>query len=155
MQLVDNHYVIKIKGIKVTENELHPEKLMILNPDDEGFDIEGIDTKEPVFDLKARWIDQDKKIEAEEKHYTVIDPITLLVTHLTEIIKEYSSEIFGLQRLREKIYTSAQMDTKWTPEIEADFADWRKDNTPAEYAHLDWDEETDTDKMQADEETLL
>ncbi|MFW6312571.1 MAG: RraA family protein [Spirochaetota bacterium] len=64
-------------------------------------------------------------------------------------------EIFGLQRLREKIYTSAQMDTKWTREIEADFADWRKDNTPAEYAHLDWDEETDTDKMQADEETLL
>ena len=97
MQLVDNHYVIKIKGIKVTENELYPEKLMILNPDDEGFDIEGIDTEEPVFDLKARWIDQDKKIEAEEKHYTVIDPITLLVTHLTEIIKEYASEIFGLQ----------------------------------------------------------
>lgn len=97
MQLADNHYVIKIKGIKVTENELYPEKLMILNPDDGGFDIEGIDTKEPVFDLQARWIDQDKKIDAEEKQYTIIDPITLLVTHLTEIIKEYASEIFGLQ----------------------------------------------------------
>ena len=64
-------------------------------------------------------------------------------------------EIFGLQRLREGIYTSAQMDTKWTEAIESDFADWRKDNTPLEYAHLDWEEETETDKKQAGEETLL
>ena len=64
-------------------------------------------------------------------------------------------EIFGLQRLREKIYTSAQMDTKWTDAIEADFAEWRKTNTPPEFQHLDWDEETETDKKQADEDTLL
>jgi regulator of RNase E activity RraA len=64
-------------------------------------------------------------------------------------------EIFGLQRLREGVYTSAQMDTKWTDEIEADFAEWRKDNTPEEYSHLNWDEETETEKKQADEETLL
>lgn len=64
-------------------------------------------------------------------------------------------EIFGLQRLREGVYTSAQMDTKWTDAIEADFAEWRRTNTPPEYAHLEWDEESDTDKMQADEETLL
>lgn len=64
-------------------------------------------------------------------------------------------EIFGLARLREGTYTSAQMDTKWTPEIEADFADWRRTNTPPEYAHLTWDQETDTDRMQSDEETLL
>ena len=47
------------------------------------------------------------------------------------------------------------MDTKWTPPIEADFSEWRKTNTPPEYAHLDWGEETETDRMQADEETLL
>lgn len=64
-------------------------------------------------------------------------------------------ELFGLQRLREKVYTSAQMDTKWTPEIEADFAEWRKTNTPPEFAHLTWDEETDTERAQADEDTLL
>lgn len=64
-------------------------------------------------------------------------------------------EIFGLQRLREKTYTSAQMDTKWTEEIEADFAEWRKTNTPPEFQHLNWEEETETEKKQADEETLL
>lgn len=64
-------------------------------------------------------------------------------------------ELFGLQRLREKVYTSAQMDTKWTPEIEADFAEWRKTNTPPEFAHLTWDEETETEQAQANEDTLL
>ncbi|MFP4113904.1 MAG: RraA family protein [Spirochaetota bacterium] len=64
-------------------------------------------------------------------------------------------EIFGLQRLREGVYTSAQMDTKWTDEIEADFAEWRTTNTPPEFEHLDWDEETETERQQADEETLL
>ncbi|MBM3239803.1 RraA family protein [Candidatus Poribacteria bacterium] len=49
-------------------------------------------------------------------------------------------ELFGLQRLREGKYTSAQMDTKWTPEIEADFAEWRKTNTLDEFKHLKWDE---------------
>ncbi len=64
-------------------------------------------------------------------------------------------ELFGLQRLREKTYTSAQMDTKWTAPIEADFAEWRRTNTPPEFEHLSWDEESDTDRAQADEETLL
>ena len=64
-------------------------------------------------------------------------------------------EIFGLQRLREKVYTSAQMDTKWTEQIEADFARWRKDHTPPEFRHLTWDEETETDRMNAGEQTLL
>ena len=64
-------------------------------------------------------------------------------------------EVFGLQRLREGVYTSAQMDTEWTEEIEADFTEWRRTNTPPEFGHLNWDEKTDTDKHQADEDTLL
>ncbi len=64
-------------------------------------------------------------------------------------------EIFGLQRLREGKYTSAQMDTKWTPEIEADFHEWRKTNTPDDLKHLTWGDQTDTDKAQKDQETLL
>jgi regulator of RNase E activity RraA len=64
-------------------------------------------------------------------------------------------EIFGLGRIREGIYTSAQMDTAWTPEIEADFAEWRKTNTPDEFKHLKWEEKTETEKKQKDEPTLL
>ena len=64
-------------------------------------------------------------------------------------------ELFGLERLRQRIYTSAEMDTKWTDAIEADFTDWRRTNTPDEFGHLTWDEETETEQKQADEETLL
>ncbi len=64
-------------------------------------------------------------------------------------------DTFGLQRLREGKYTSAQMDTKWTAGIEADFHEWRKTNTPDDLKHLTWGEETATDRVQKDQETLL
>jgi regulator of RNase E activity RraA len=69
-------------------------------------------------------------------------------------------ETFGFQRIHEGKYTSAQMDTKWTPEIEADFADWRRTSTPDEYKHLKWDDEaqkeqTKTEQKKKDEPTLL
>ena len=51
-------------------------------------------------------------------------------------------EIFGFQRIREGIYTSAEMDTKWTDKIETDFADWRVDNTPVDFQHLTSDQST-------------
>lgn len=64
-------------------------------------------------------------------------------------------DTFGLQRLREGRYTSAQMDTKWTPEIAADFHEWRRTNTPDDLRNLRWDEETATDRAQRDQETRL
>jgi regulator of RNase E activity RraA len=66
-------------------------------------------------------------------------------------------ELFGFQRIREGVYTSAQMDTKWTPEIEADFAEWRKTNTPDEFKHLVWDDapKPPEQKPKKDEPTLL
>jgi regulator of RNase E activity RraA len=62
---------------------------------------------------------------------------------------------FGLQRLREGVYTTAQIDTAWTDEIWQDFHNWRKDNTPAEYTHLDWaGEEEEVRKRQAGRDTM-
>ncbi|TVR59386.1 MAG: RraA family protein [Spirochaetaceae bacterium] len=86
--------------------------------------------------------------------------VLFIPAHLAEEVVEHSErtrlrEVFGLQRLREKVYTSAQMDTKWTDPIEADFAEWRKTHTLEEFEHLDWDKSTETEQRQADEETLL
>ncbi len=106
IQLNDNEYKIKIKGIEVAGGYIYPDKIMVLNPEGTGFEIEGIDTKEPVFNLDSRWIDSKNKYLAEEKGYTVIDPVTLLVTHVGEIIKEYSYEILGIadvQNLLDKL----------------------------------------------------
>jgi len=86
--------------------------------------------------------------------------ILFIPPHLAEECATHSErtrmrEIFGLQRLREGRYSSAQMDTDWTPDIEADFHEWRKTNTPEDLKHLTWDDQTDTDKAQEDQETLL
>ncbi len=97
MQISDNHYRIKIKGVEIAENELNIDSYLILNPSGEEFEIDGVDTQEPVYALDARWISASNKDIAEAKGYTVIDPVSLLVTHLTEVLKEYSSEIFGLK----------------------------------------------------------
>ena len=96
IQLKDNEYKINIKGVEVAKSELYPDKILILNSEGTGFEIEGIDTKEPVFNLDAKWIDPKDKTLAEGKGYTVIDPVTLLVTHISEIIKEYAYEILGI-----------------------------------------------------------
>jgi regulator of RNase E activity RraA len=86
--------------------------------------------------------------------------VLFIPPHLAEQCASHSEkvrlrEIFGLRRLREGKYTSAQMDTKWTPQIEADFHEWRRTNTPDELKHLKWDEETPTEKAQGGQETLL
>ena len=86
--------------------------------------------------------------------------ILFIPPHLAEECAVFSEktrlrEMFGFQRLREGIYTSAQMDTGWTPAIEADFHEWRQTNTPDDLQHLRWDEKTDAERAQADQETLL
>ena len=80
-----------------------------------------------------------------------VSGILFIPPHLAEQCAVHSEktrlrEIFGLPRLRERVYTSAQMDTKWTQDIEDDFAEWRETNTPEELQHLSWEEEADTDE---------
>jgi flagellar biosynthesis protein FlhA len=100
IQLEDNHYCIKVKGVDVAENEILMDSCLILNPSGEKFEINGVDTIEPVFELPARWIKNSEKDLAEIKGYNVIDPASLLVTHLTEIIKEYAYDLLGLQDVK-------------------------------------------------------
>ena len=88
-----------------------------------------------------------------------ISGVLFIPPHLAEecVIRSEKTrlrEMFGLGRIREGIYTSAQMDTKWTPEIQADFAEWRKTNTPDEFKHLDWGERTEAERSQEDGPTL-
>lgn len=86
--------------------------------------------------------------------------VLFIPPHLAEEVVEHSErtrlrEIFGLQRLRERVYTSSQMDTKWTAEIEADFEDWRGTHRLEELEHLDWGGKDQVDEGQGEEETLL
>lgn len=100
LQLNPNQYTIKIKGIPVTTYELMPNMLLCMNPMGMDADLDGISTKEPTFGLDALWIEKDKAEEAELYGFTVVDPTTILVTHLLETIKSKSHELMGRQEVK-------------------------------------------------------
>lgn len=100
LQLEPNEYCIKIKGNKVATYALMPTMLLCMDPMGLGLDIEGIKGKEPSFGLDAKWISKDKVEEAELRGYTIVDPSTILVTHLLEIIKDKSYELIGREEVK-------------------------------------------------------
>ncbi|GAA0709020.1 flagellar biosynthesis protein FlhA [Paraclostridium ghonii] len=100
LQLNPNQYTIKIKGIPVTTYELMPNMLLCMNPMGMDVDLDGISTKEPTFGLDALWIEKDKAEEAELYGFTVVDPTTILVTHLLETIKSKSHDLMGRQEVK-------------------------------------------------------
>ena len=100
LQLNPNQYSIKIKGNVVATYDLMPTMLLCMNPMGGEIDIDGIRVKEPTFGLDALWISSDKAEEAELYGLTVVDPTTILVTHLLEIIKSKAHELIGRQEVK-------------------------------------------------------
>lgn len=100
LQLKTNEYVIKIRGTVVESAELMPSMLLSMDPSGEINDMPGIKTIEPTFGLPAIWINKDQREEAEIKGLTVVDPTTVMVTHLTETIKAHSYELLGRQEVK-------------------------------------------------------
>lgn len=100
LQLGPNEYIIKIKGNKISGGEIYLNKYMAIEPGDEEKPITGIQTKEPAFGLDALWIEEVDKDKADMYGYTIVEPVTVLVTHLKEIIKSNSHELLGRQEVR-------------------------------------------------------
>ena len=97
IQLKPNEYVIKIKGTDVASGEIMFDNYLAMNPGTAEGDLEGIKTIEPAFGLPAVWINESQKEKAEMMGFTVVDPPSIIATHLTEIIKNHSSELLGRQ----------------------------------------------------------
>ncbi|MBB6695909.1 flagellar biosynthesis protein FlhA [Cohnella xylanilytica] len=100
IQLKPNEYIIKMKGNLVARGELLLHHYLAMSP---GFDddaVTGIETKEPAFGLPALWIDEATKERAELAGYTVVDPPSVVATHLTEVIKKYAHELIGRQETK-------------------------------------------------------
>jgi flagellar biosynthesis protein FlhA len=100
LQLKTNEYIIKIRGTMVVSSELMPSMLLCMDPTGENSEMPGIKTIEPTFGLPAVWINKDQREEAEIKGLTVVDPTTVMVTHLTETIKNHSYELLGRQEVK-------------------------------------------------------
>lgn len=97
IQLNPNQYIVKIKGIQVSEGEILFDHYMAMNPGYVEEEITGIPTFEPSFHLPAIWITEGQRERAESLGYTVVDPPSIIATHLTEIIRQYVSEMLTRQ----------------------------------------------------------
>ncbi|MBQ8596562.1 MAG: flagellar biosynthesis protein FlhA [Lachnospiraceae bacterium] len=97
IQLNPNQYIIKIKGIQVSEGEILFDHYMAMNPGYVEEEITGIPTFEPSFHLPAIWITESQRERAESMGYTVVDPPSIIATHLTEIIRQYIDELLTRQ----------------------------------------------------------
>jgi flagellar biosynthesis protein FlhA len=100
LQLATNEYCIKIKSTIVAKGEILCNHYLAIDAAGEGIPIEGIKTIEPTFGLPAVWIPDGKKEDAELMGITVVDPTTVLVTHLTEVIKDHAHELLGRQEVK-------------------------------------------------------
>ena len=97
IQLNPNQYIIKIKGIQVSEGEILFDHYMAMNPGFVEEEIAGIPTYEPSFHLPALWITEGQRERAESLGYTVVDPPSIIATHLTEVIRQHVSELLTRQ----------------------------------------------------------
>lgn len=100
IQLPSNDYCIKIKGLEVAQGTVEPSKLMAMDPGTATEEIQGVQTTEPAFGLPALWISTNNRENAEAKGYTVVDPPSIIATHLTEIIKNHAHELLGRQEVK-------------------------------------------------------
>ena len=97
IQLNPNQYIIKIKGIQISEGEILFDHYMAMNPGHVEEEITGIPTFEPSFHLPAIWITESPRERAESFGYTVVDPPSIIATHLTEVIREHIAELMTRQ----------------------------------------------------------
>ena len=101
LQLPPNRYQLLLKGVEIGSGEVYPDKFLAMDSGLASGEIEGIKTKEPAFGLDAIWIEPSLKEEAITLGYTVVDPSTVISTHITELIKEHADELLTRQDVQE------------------------------------------------------
>ncbi|WP_425268971.1 flagellar biosynthesis protein FlhA [Halanaerobium congolense] len=103
LQLPPDLYKIKLHGVELTKYQLYPDKFLAMDPGNTFEEIPGIETKEPAFGTEALWIEESQKENAELANYTVVDPGSVMATHLTEVIREHSHELLGREEVKKLI----------------------------------------------------
>lgn len=103
IQLDANQYIVKIKGSKVGEGSIMFDHYLAMNPGNVEGEIKGIETVEPAFGLPALWVNETEREKAEIYGYTVVDPSSIISTHLTEILKKHVHELLGRDEVKSLI----------------------------------------------------
>ncbi|MGV1099951.1 flagellar biosynthesis protein FlhA [Thiovibrio sp. JS02] len=117
LQLKPDEYVLLLKGVEVTRGEIMMGHLLAMDSGMAKRKIEGIPTMEPAFQLPALWIGQEKKDEAQVAGYTVVDPSTVIATHLTEVLRTHADELLGRQDAQKLLDNLAKTHPKVVEEL--------------------------------------
>lgn len=102
LQLKPNEYILKLKGAEIAKGELMMGHLLAITPD-EKLKIKGVETKEPAFGLPAVWVNEKERETLQSRGIVVVDPATVITTHITEIVKTHAAELVGRQSVQSLI----------------------------------------------------
>lgn len=105
LDLAPNVYRLTLMGVNIGEVEIHPDREMAINPGQVFGDINGLVTKDPAFGLDAVWIEANQKDQAQTMGYTVVDPGTVVATHLSQIIQNHAYELLGHEEVQQMLDT--------------------------------------------------
>ena len=120
LDLAPTVYRLTLMGVNIGEVEIHPDREMAINPGQVFGDIQGIATKDPAFGLDAIWIDSTQKDQAQTMGYTVVDPGTVVATHLSQIIQKHAHELLGHEEVQQMLDTLKKSAPKLVEDLVPD-----------------------------------
>jgi flagellar biosynthesis protein FlhA len=117
MQLPANSYVLKVKEVETARGDIRPDMLLIMDPAGGKINLPGEETTEPTFGLPAMWVTDNYREEALFRNFTVVDPPTVVTTHLTEIIKENMAELLSYAETQKLLDDLGKEEQKLISEV--------------------------------------
>ncbi len=112
LDLAPNAYRLQVLGVTVGEAEIHPDREMAINPGQVFGSVQGIAAKDPAFGLDAVWIEPSQKDHAQALGYTVVDPETVIATHLSQVLQDHAHELFGHEEAQQWLDNLAKVAPK-------------------------------------------
>ena len=112
LDLSPNRYRISLLGVTIGGGDIYPERLLAINPGQVYGEIEGLATRDPAFGMQAVWIDSGQKDYAQSLGYTVVDPSTVVATHLSQIMKTHAHELLGREEVQQLLDNLAKSSPK-------------------------------------------
>jgi len=117
LDLKPNEYRISLNGVPIGQAEIFPDREMAINPGQVSGKINGVKTKDPAFGLDAFWIEKKQKEEAQALGYTVVDPATVVATHLSQILGDNASDLFGYEQAQQLLDTLKESAPKLVEDL--------------------------------------
>jgi len=101
--IMPNEYLIKVRGYEVARGEILPDHLLAMAADEVMEEVDGVETEDPAYGIPAIWVDPEEADRAEMFGYTVVDPVSVLATHISKVVVENSHELLGLEEVKELV----------------------------------------------------